>query len=256
MYPLLPWKVLSFALAMLVAAAVYADDLGRLVGWQVPDTVVVRFLPVIAIAAFSGLFASTGYWAPWRILWRCFPMLNSWFPDLNGVWVGSTISNWPTIKKMIDSAASESAITEQDLSDTPEQRDAIAVRVTNSLFSLRICAALSSTEGESHSIVAKPWRRQHTDKIHLSYVYEQETPRPAVTDEAAHLGAADLVLSNDQYSRIDGTYWTKRSWRTGRNTAGKIELMRVLKRHDKYKALQEYAADHKAKMERDDLARR
>jgi hypothetical protein len=37
MYPLLPWKWLASVLAVVVAAAVYADDLGRWVGVDVPD---------------------------------------------------------------------------------------------------------------------------------------------------------------------------------------------------------------------------
>lgn len=248
MYPLLPWKWLTSLLATVIAAAVYADDVGGWVGVEVPDSAIVRFLPVILLTVVSGFFGPTSYWAPWRFVWRCFPRLNGWFPDLNGMWVGSTSSNWPTIQKLLATAQSHDKTTEQELHDHPEQRDAMAVRITNSLFTLRICAGLSSTNGESHTITAKPWRHQHTGQIHLSYVYEQTTPNRAATDEETHLGAADLALADD-CSRAEGTYWTRRSWRTGRNTAGKLELARLSRRFDKQITLGQLAAEHKAKME-------
>ena len=133
--------------------------------------------------------------------------------------------------------------------DTPDQNDAMAMQITNSLFVLRIDAGLSSTDGESHSITAKPWRHQHTKRVHLSYVYEQQTPNHASTDEEKHLGAADLVLTVEDFSKAEGTYWTRRSWRTGRNTAGMLALSRLQTWHDKRKNLREYAAEHKASLD-------
>jgi len=165
----------------------------RLTGVPIPDRYVVRYLPLGVLLILGGFFGPTGYWAPWRILWRLIPKLNDWFPDLNGVWVGSTSSNWPTIKRLVEAAQSNDRTTEQELHDLPEQQDAMAVRFTNSLFKLQVRAGLSSTNGESFSITAKPWRNQHTERIHLSYVYRQQTPNHAITDEEAHLGAADLA---------------------------------------------------------------
>lgn len=245
MYPLLPWKWLSGLLGMAIAIAVYVDDVGQWLGVSVPDTMVIRLLPLILLGVFSGFFGPTGYYAPWRMLWRSIPSLNRWFPDLNGVWVGTTNSNWPTVKNLVETALSTGKVTEQDLHDTPEQRDAMAVQITNSLFTLRIAAGLSSTDGESHSITAKPWRHQHTDRIHLSYVYEQHTPNHATTDEETHLGAADLALGTEDPSKAVGTYWTRRSWRTGRNTAGTLELSQLSAWKVKGKSLRVYAAEHK-----------
>ncbi|WP_434555270.1 hypothetical protein [Salinisphaera shabanensis] len=171
-------------------------------------------------------------------------MLNDWFPDLNGVWVGHTSSNWPTVKKLVEAAQSDDKTTEQELHNLAEQRDAIAVRFTNSVFKLQVRAGLSSTEGESISITAKPWRDQHTGRIHLSYVYRQQTPNHAITDEETHLGAADLELIDEDYRRAAGTYWTKRAWRTGRNTAGLLELYRLTNNADRKKSLQTYVREH------------
>lgn len=246
MYPLLPWKWIGGGLTLVTILAVYADDVQRWTGVPIPDGLVVRYLPLGALLILGGFFGPTGYWAPWRILWRFVPKLNDWFPDLNGVWVGSTSSNWPTIKRLVEAAQTDDRTTELELHDLPEQRDAMAVRLTNSLFQLQVRAGLSSTNGESFSITAKPWRDQHTGRIHLSYVYRQQTPNHAITDEEAHLGAADLELTTEDYRRAEGTYWTKRAWRTGRNTAGILELALLTAQKDRHKSLRQYAQEHKA----------
>ena len=252
MYSLLPWRWLTALLGAAVLTAVGIDDLGRTIGWAPSDRLIVRYLPVLLVGLFTGFFGPTGHWAPWRLVWRTLPVLNRWFPDLNGVWVGSTNSNWPTIKKMVDTALSTGRVNEQELHDTPEQSDAMAVRITNSLFALRIEACLSSTDGESHSITAKPWRDQHIGRVHLSYVYRQYTPNHSSTDEETHLGAADLALTADDFTAAEGTYWTRRSWRTGRNTAGTLQLSKLRGRQEKGKSLRSYAAEHKAKLEIED----
>ena len=249
MYPLLPWKWLGSVLAGAVALAVYADDLGRWAGIEVPDAIVMRLLPVLLLGAFGVIFGPTGYWAPWRILWRLFPFLNSYFPDLNGIWTGHTNSNWPTIKKLVEAANSHETVDEQELHNTPKKVDAIAVRINNSLFSLRVVAALSATKAESHSTVAKPWRDQFTGRVHITYAFVQETPEPAASDEDRHYGAADLAVTGKDWSRLKGVYWTRRSWRTGRNTAGTLELNRIAEREEAGQTLQNHAAMHKMKLE-------
>lgn len=249
MYPLLPWKWLASLLGAVITIAVYADGVLRWAGFEVRDATVVRLLPVILLALFSGIFAPTGYWAPWRVVWRRFPNLNNYFPDLNGLWLGNTNSNWPTIKALIDHAQSTSTISEQELHNIQDQRDAMAIHIKNSLFVLKISAGLSSTDGESHSIIAKPRRHQHTEKVHLAYVYKQHTPNHAITDEESHLGAADLIIEDEGGRKAEGTYWTRRSWKTGRNTAGRLELERVSSTIDKKKTLRQYAAEYKARLE-------
>lgn len=244
MYTLLPWRLLSTLLCMIIAVAIYIDDLFALIGITVPDIMVVRFLPVVLISLFMGFFAPTCYWAPWRIMWRIVPRLNAWFPDLNGIWAGTTSSNWPTIKMLVDTAKSTKQVTENELHNTPSQNDALVALVKNNLFHVRIIAKLGSTHSDSHTISATPWRHQHTKQIHISYIYQQSTPNPESTDEETHLGAADLMLVNDGFSTAEGVYWTRRAWRTGRNTAGKISLQRRQSRKNNVKSLDEYAAEH------------
>lgn len=244
MYALLPWKWIGGGLTLVTILAVYADDVQRFTGVPIPDHIVVRYLPLVVLLLLSGFFGPTGYYAPWRILWRIIPALNDWFPDLNGIWVGSTSSNWPTIKKLVEAAQSNGQISEKELHDLPDQQDAMAIRIINSLFTLQVQAGLSSTNGISYSITAKPWRDQHTGRIHLSYVYRQQTPNHTITDEETHLGSADLELMAEDYRRAEGTYWTRRAWRNGRNTAGTLALTLLTANFVKQKSLQQYAMDH------------
>jgi hypothetical protein len=245
MYPLLPWKWIGGVLTLITLLAVSADDVQRLTGIAVPDQLVVRYLPFGVLLLIGGFFGPTCYFAPWRVLWRFFPTLNNWLPDLNGIWVGATNSNWPTIERLVEAAKSYDRTTEQELHDCPEQQDAMAVRFTNSLFKLEIRSGLSSMNCESFSIVAKPWRDQHTGQIHLAYVYQQDTPNHAITDDEMHEGAAHLVLVAGNHRSARGTYWNKRAWRTGRNTAGTFELNMVSAKGNPKKSLLQYAQEHK-----------
>lgn len=244
MYPLLSWKLISILVGIVVASALFIDDLGHLIGISVSDGIIIRGLPIILLGLFGAFFGPTRYWAPWRILWRIWPGLNKYFPDLNGIWVGTTNSNWPTIDALTTAAKSKRKITEQDLQDIDEQEDAIAMQITNSLFALNVKAGLSSTDGISNSITAKPWRHQHTQCVHLSYVYEQLTTKPSHTDEEKHLGAADLSITSNDNTNADGTYWTRRSWITGRNTAGRLSMKRISEFTDSKKTLRDFALEY------------
>jgi len=250
MYPLLRWKWIGSLLTGIVLLAVYSDDLASLLGTTVSDRSIVRYLPILLLGVLGGVFGPVGYWAPWRLIWRIFPFLNtSVFPDLNGVWLGATGSNWPTIKKMLEAAQAYRAIEQIELHSTPEQRDAMAVQITTSLFVLKIAAGLSSTDGQSYSITAKPRRDQHSNRLHISYVYEQSTPDPTITDEDRHMGAADIIIDMEDLEIAEGVYWTRRSWKTGLNTAGRLSLQRVAHRKEKGKPLRKYAAEEKDRMQ-------
>lgn len=249
MYTLLPWKTLGTALMIVVGLAVYADNFGSWVGVTVSDSVVIRYLPVAVLTVLGIVFGLTAYWAPWRFLWRTMPVLNrTVFPDLNGVWVGTTASNWPTIEKMRNAATTESVIDLAELYETAERHDAIAVEITASLYSLRLATGLSSMDATSYSITARPWKCQHTPRIHLSYVYEQETKDPSATDEERHMGAADLVYDAHSPDSLEGVYWTRRSWIEGLNTAGRLKLRRVAPSKDSSKTLRDYALEEKARL--------
>ncbi len=249
MYPLLPWKLISTALGAAIAVSVYADDMAKLMGYTLPESMVVRYLPLVILSFVGLFFGPTGYWAPWRILWRLVPPLNGWaFPDLNGVWVGITKSNWPVIERAYDAAMSHRSITEAELFSIPLKEDAVAGSIVCSLFSLKIKFATTATDGESYSVAARPSRDHLTGFLHVTNVYRQTVPDPVRTDEPVHFGAGELRVDPDEPDQIRGEYWTRRVWRTGKNTAGKIELRRLSAKQSKGKALRQFAAEEKVRI--------
>lgn len=248
MYPLLRWRLLGTALTVLVVIAVYADEVARWVGVPISDSTFVRLIPLLALAVL-GAFGQTTYHAPWRVLWRLCPPLNRWaFPDLNGVWVGSTKSNWPTIERMLQAAQAEEALAQAELAGVPPQEDAIAVEIKASLFAIRIHGALSSTKGGSHTLTARPRLNADSGRLHITYVYEQSVPVAKLSDEGIHIGAADVQLDWDHPIEAEGVYWTQRRWSLGLNTAGRVALRKIAPRRDAAKPLKEYAREEKLRL--------
>jgi hypothetical protein len=170
---------------------------------------------------------SSGKWSPWRMLWYFVPGLNRWaFPDLNGVWVGKTSSNWPVIKTKLDAATGPATVQESELATIPLLDGTVAITIVASFFTFRLSAKLESTGGKSYSLTARVCKDEQRDLHDLYYVYRQETSEPRSSDEASHLGAAALEINCDNWS-MDGQYWTKRRWRSGLNTAGLINVSRI-----------------------------
>ncbi len=111
------------------------------------------------------------------------------------------------------------------LDQVPLQDDEIELKITASFFRLRVEGKLSNTGGTSHSISAHVCWNDDLERFELGYLYNQNTPAPRQTDESLHLGAAYLILDMEAET-LSGEYWTKRSWRSGLNTAGLLEVSR------------------------------
>lgn len=206
------------------------------------------FFRVAGISATVGgalilLFGMTSYWSPWRMLWRMFPALNGLFyPDLNGVWVGKTSSNWPVIKAFRGAAASEQGADLATVERTGLQDDVMVVEIKASLLKLVVVGFPTSTRGRSETTSATAARSAQTGDIRVSYFFGQTTPDPESTDEEKHSGAAELVIEHGDFAHAKGEYWTRRSWRRGMNTAGRLELRKVTDRYDaSKKKLSDYA---------------
>ena len=178
----------------------------------------------IALLVLAG---SSAKFAPWRLLWQLVPGLNRWFfPDLNGTWEGTTSSNWPVVKSMFDAATGAGGLAPETFESTPLQDDTITVTITASLFSFRLAANLSNTGGTSHSRTALVAKDSHRDIFQLQYLFSQDTPDAGLLDDASHLGAVTVDIDLDR-CEMTGYYWTRRKWRAGLSTAGKLTLRRV-----------------------------
>ncbi len=243
MYKLLPWKKsITTILFIVIGIAVYIDEITAYTGISIPDNLIVRYSPVFLLAILTVIFGPSGRWSPWRWIWRKFPLLNNIFPDINGVWCGYTSSNWPIIKEVLDAAKSDFALRQEHLHLTSLQKDALAIEIKSTLFKIEIASSLTSTDSKSHSLIVCPQRRIY-DCVRLTYVYNQDTPNPSITDVDNHLGAANLDFDLHSLNKADGVYWTRRNWKQGLNTAGLLELQRVKLWREKGKSLSDYATD-------------
>ena len=191
---------------------------------------VINYLPVILFFGFLVFFGSSNYYSPWRCVWRVIPSLNNFMPDLNGVWVGSTQSNWPKIDIMRKLSNCKDSISIDEIELIEEQFDAIAMEIKCSFFEIIINSSLSKTESASTSLMSKILKTRGNFRIY--YTYDQTTPEPKSSDEGSHIGSAYIDYNpTSSPDELEGMYWTRRSWKQGLNTAGRLVLKRVSVKH-------------------------
>lgn len=240
MYRLFHWKTrITVVVTVVALLVVNVDHFEVFTGIDLPDHALVRYLPKLLVLLLTLTFALSNRWAPWRLLWKIIPPLNTIFPDINGVWRGYTHSNWPIIEKMFEASQTDRVVSQEELHSIPLRSDALAIEIKATLFKVQIIAWLSATKGKSHSIIVCPWKDMHK-RLHLTYVYEQEGSTPSATDTDKHFGATDLIIEMENLNKASGDYWTRRNWKEGHNTAGRIELERIKKWRDKNKPLSDY----------------
>lgn len=178
------------------------------------------------------LIGWSGYYAPWRWAFRNYPILKTWlFPDLNGVWYGTTQSNWSVIKRLRDAAARGETLDLDSLATVPLWDGFMAMDIKANLFRITIASKLSRTGGASKTLFCRAGKHPEHGDFNLSYLYLQGTPEPESTDESSHDGAAILGIEIGDPLVMRGEYWNRRSWREGSNAAGMIEVRRVSDRH-------------------------
>ena len=218
-------QVILLLFAVVIVVLVWLAD-GATSPWPVIRT--LGFATSVFALILYFLLGMPWYWSPWRILWRKFPVLNEWlYPDLNGVWYGTTSSNWPVISKLREATAQGDKVDLSELDKVELLKGDIAMNVRASFFGISIRSKLQDTGGDSKTIAARAGRSSDPHEFTLSYLYRQTTPEPQSTDEESHVGAATLEVKPGDKPQMEGEYWTRRKWREGMNTAGIIRVMRV-----------------------------
>jgi hypothetical protein len=104
--------------------------------------------------------------------------------------------------------------------------------------------------------VAKEWLTKNKDAIKTLTDERQDSYRQiremsahpldvelVLYDQEIHMGAADVVIDQDNMRRAEGVYWTRRMWTAGLNTAGQIELWKLVDARDNSKTLTQYAVE-------------
>lgn len=232
MYTTLPFnfglRVLLIGFGLLMLVTMWLVDSA---GFVARPLQTLGFAATVYAILLYLLLGTSSYCSPWRYVWRKFPILNRWlYPDLNGVWLGSTCSNWPVIARTREAAKADGALDLGELAQVPLLEGAIALELKASLFRISLRSKLENTEGTSSSFVTRA-EKCPDGSFALSYLYRQDTPDPVGTDEGSHVGAATLRILVGTGMKLEGEYWTRRKWREGMNTAGRISLLRATPQH-------------------------
>jgi len=178
------------------------------------------------------LVGMSWYWAPWRILWRRFPVLNAiCYPDLNGTWYGMTQSNWPVVSRLRGAAAGEQGLDPSELSDIELQTGEIALEVRASIFGITVRSSVGTAGGDPMTVMVRAQKNFETSNFELFYIYRQMTSESRGAEESMHLGATMLEIRPGLTPTMEGSYWTRRNWREGMSTAGTISATRVNDQH-------------------------
>mgnify|MGYP003627850398 CR=1 FL=1 len=153
-----------------------------------------------------------------------------WFPLLDGVWEGQVHSNWSIVRAMMAASKGEREAFDpvNDTLSNDEWDEPVNVRMTisSTLLTVALKMEMLGTNRRSSSLVVKLDRDEHRAP-RLRYLYRQEDSAfiQAFSDSDTHLGAGELVLTEDGQNLI-GRYWTARMAERGLNTAGKLSLKR------------------------------
>jgi hypothetical protein len=132
-------------------------------------------------------------------------------PDLDGEWVGDLSSNWPIIEGRATAGAQPPKLLSRPAT----------VRLHVTLLSIIMTLESDNRYSNSRTILVGITKDKATGDCALTYVYENRTPNPQLTDEQMHFGAAVLTLRRDDAGlTLSGPYWTNRNWTRGQNTAG------------------------------------
>ena len=143
--------------------------------------------------------------------------LNGRLPDLDGMWQGALVSNWPLVSARMQEAPAGPAA----------QPVPATLRVKARLLTVHLSLETDNRYSDSETVLVGV-SKSGGDVPCLAYLYLNRTPSPLPTDTGTHHGAARLELRNeDGVPTLRGTYWTDRNWEKGLNTAGTAVFQKV-----------------------------
>ncbi len=228
MQQVLPKWMWTIGLILFAAMVMSVTDLLPRLAIDVPRLRLASSLSSAAVVILVLFFSGRSQWAPWRLIWCAIPKLNEWiFPDLNGVWVGTAHSNWAAIERLRTAATSGEKLNLDELFDLERIASPIVIQIRSNIFGIQIVSYQANTVSKSRSLSSGIERDAKSEAFLLNYTYRQENAVVSATDSETHVGAAMLEIEYADLNRASGSYWTKRCWEDGRNTAGKISVARA-----------------------------
>lgn len=225
MYRILSKRTLFLAFAWLILGVVMAVNAVRDITHL---ELKMSSVPVVGWFALNALLLNP----IWRGIWRKFPTLNKWFPDLNGVWEVELSSNWPRQLQLLEAA--ESKEVSIDMRHCPETDLAMVkpvrleAEITQNWWSFEM--HMYNPKGDtpidrSDTISVDPFPGKGLRPPGICYFYKQVNATGNVSDDIEFYGAARLTY-DPKLDRLSGLAWTARMWPRAMNTAGPISFSR------------------------------
>ncbi|MFT2091889.1 hypothetical protein [Paraglaciecola sp. 2405UD69-4] len=217
------WKVLpKFGLAkilvLLLCSIVTTGLIWATKGWTGVTTFfnedgfsIISSLLIPVLICFVGITWLLGVYL-WRWLWKI-PVVGSLLnekvcPDLNGTWIGKTISTY------------------KDEHGNPYEKEVeMVIKATFFGFDIRL---VSVDKYQRSTVMQSEILKDPRDgAFYLSYIFESVVDQPKETDDAKFDGAARLhVRFEGNDIKLVGRYWTNRGWQRNMQTAGTISLQK------------------------------
>ncbi|WP_244424295.1 hypothetical protein [Methylobacterium sp. GXF4] len=203
--------------------------LGRLLEHLVHFEIKLASIPGLAWIVLSAVL-----WNPiWRAIWRKYPFLNKWFPDLNGEWNVELHSNWSRQEQLLLAANAQDAsfdmrhVPEGQLEDLSVVKSKAEIKQTWWSLEMSFENPNRDTPIErSDTIVIEPIPGIKLQPPAICYFYKQSSSTANVSDDVEFYGAARLIYDY-RTDRLEGVFWTARMWQRAMNTAGKVVFTRL-----------------------------
>ncbi|HBC3912525.1 MULTISPECIES: hypothetical protein [Vibrio harveyi group] len=172
------------------------------------DVVTRLTMPVLVLFILLTWLMGTYVWrVVWKIPYIGTTLLNQKVcPDLNGTWVGETVSTFSD-------------------NDGNPYRKAVTLDIKASFFNFDIRLISDDQYQRSTVVQSEIYKDQRDGSFYLSYIYESVVDQPLKTDDSKFDGSAKLHIRFDSSEiTLVGVYWTNRCWQKGMQTAGTIKL--------------------------------
>jgi len=224
MYRLIPNQFFVVAIVWLTMGFMFA--LPALSQWLKFDFR-ISIIPIFVWSLLNLLL-----WKPvWRFVWRLFPVLSKWFPDLNGKWKVTLCSNWSRQEQMLETSRSGDfdmrSAAKEDLAPLQSAEFQAEIDQTWWKVEMKLRNPLQNTPiKQSDSIYIEPCPGSGLRQPTIMYFFKQTNQTDNVSDDIEFYGSARLEYDADK-DRLDGTFWTARMWRRAMNTAGTVVFTRL-----------------------------
>lgn len=198
------WALISRPKQLLIVVALTVLTLIGLQGaqqwWSGATPPLYKAISTVAFVISTGLGAVASW--TWRWFWKRLPFLNkTFFPDLNGTWVGLLSTTWKDV---------------HGISPGPIASE---ITIRQGLFTISVKQKTGESVSYSTRVIAEA--DPDADMYRLWYSYSNR-PKAAVQHRSApHEGVAWLEISlSDNSDELTGQYYTSRG------TSGDINVNR------------------------------